>query len=191
MKTIEKVQSKTDKKVETKKKKLDIDEAFCAIQDCIELPSISLENEWVRLRDSEEYEEYPMIKLRALGSLYEDYDDEEYGDGGVAYSITVRGVVLNYSKGYSNTTQERLELLAIINGLEQIRVSSYLKIYTESKNIINAISLGDTIKWAQNYWKTEDGLNVKNRVLWQRLLTLLRGHQMVSFSFLSDSNERE
>lgn len=81
----------------------------------------------------------------------------------------------------SRTTNNRAELLAVINGLEQITVPCNVQIIGDSKYVVEGISHG-LAKWKSQGWRTGSGRHkrdLKNLDLWQRLDALIQVHQSV------------
>ncbi len=96
------------------------------------------------------------------------------GPGG--YGILMRaeetGLVKTFSKGFTLTTNNRMELLAVIVSLENLKSSGHeIHIHTDSRYVADAINKG----WLQN-WQKRGFKNVKNPDLWKRLLPLLQLH---------------
>lgn len=97
------------------------------------------------------------------------------------------GVVMLYNEnrkelsgGYKKTTNNRMEILAVIRGLEALKQPCCVTLYSDSKYVIDAIQKGWVQKWKKNNWfrnKSEKALNVD---LWIILLELLEEHN-VSF----------
>jgi len=78
--------------------------------------------------------------------------------------------------GYEpNTTNNRMEILAAIRGLEALKQTNpkySVQIYSDSSYLVNAIEKGWLDGWRQNDWKTSDKKPVKNRDLWERIIEL-------------------
>ncbi len=91
------------------------------------------------------------------------------------------GVVMIYGKhrrelseGFSLTTNNRMELLAVIRGLEALRRDNLsVKIYTDSRYVSDAVNKG----WVFN-WETKRFKNKKNVDLWQQFLVLYRKYKV-------------
>lgn len=76
------------------------------------------------------------------------------------------------SEGYKLTTNNRMELLAVITGLEALkRPGSSVKIYTDSKYVADAVEKGWVFQWESKGFKKK-----KNQDLWQRFLKIYRNH---------------
>ena len=74
----------------------------------------------------------------------------------------------DYFGGESSTTNNRMELTAIIKALMILKDQDNLKIYTDSKYVIDGISSW-IVKWKKNGWKTASKSSVKNADLWIKL----------------------
>jgi ribonuclease HI len=95
------------------------------------------------------------------------------------------GVVLMYgaakkelSEGYEKTTNNRMELLAVIRGLEALKESCRVNLYSDSKYVVDAIEKGWVVKWKQNGWMRNKKERASNVDLWQQLLVMLEKHQV-------------
>lgn len=100
------------------------------------------------------------------------------------------GVILRYgekekemSKGFSLTTNNRMELLAAIVGLEALKEPCKVMLYSDSKYLTDAINKGWLRSWESRGWKKADKSPVLNRDLWERLISLLDKHS-VTFCWL-------
>ena len=76
------------------------------------------------------------------------------------------------SGGFNNTTNNRMELMAVIAALEALKRPCSVKVYSDSKYIVNAINLGWVDKWKKFGWHKDAKRKsrVKNIDLWKRLL---------------------
>ena len=95
------------------------------------------------------------------------------------------GVVLMYgaakkelSEGYEKTTNNRMELLAVIRGLEALKESCRVNLYSDSKYVVDAIEKGWAVKWKQNVWMRNKKERASNVDLWEQLLVMLAKHQV-------------
>lgn len=81
------------------------------------------------------------------------------------------------SEGFKLTTNNRMEMLAVIKGLESLKFeNSDVKLYSDSKYIVDAVNKGWAKKWRANGWKRNKKEMAKNPDLWTRLLDLLEKH---------------
>ncbi len=96
------------------------------------------------------------------------------------------GVVLRYndqrkelSGGFRHTTNNRMELLAAIVGLESLNRPCRVTLHSDSKYLVDAINLGWARRWQANGWKrNKQGDKALNPDLWQRLLDLIAQHRV-------------
>ncbi len=109
------------------------------------------------------------------------------GKGGFGVILKYKEHVKEFSKGYLLTTNNRMELMAIIHGLEQIKVEAYVDIYSDSKYIIDAINNGWVAKWQENNWYRNKKAKAVNIDLWEKLLKLMNTHE-VSFNWIKGHN---
>ena len=94
------------------------------------------------------------------------------------------GVVLEHASGRKElhggealTTNNRMELMAAIRGLEALKRPVSAKVFTDSQYVLKGIS--EWIHgWKKNGWKTADKKPVKNADLWQKLDSLRHPHQL-------------
>ncbi len=83
------------------------------------------------------------------------------------------------SEGFALTTNNRMELMAVIKGLEALKFSnSHVIVVSDSKYVVDAVKQGWLFAWEKKGWK-----NVKNPDLWQRFLQLYRKHK-VTFKWI-------
>lgn len=75
------------------------------------------------------------------------------------------------------TTNNRMELMAVIAGLEALKIASKVKIYTDSQYVVNGITKW-LPNWLKNNWKNSQKKDVLNRDLWERLLKAMDGHEI-------------
>ncbi|MDO4189118.1 MAG: ribonuclease HI [Lachnospiraceae bacterium] len=93
-----------------------------------------------------------------------------------------------YSQGFLNTTNNRMELLGVITGLENITKPSDIEIISDSKYVIDAFNQNWVGNWVKNGWKNSQKKPVKNIDLWERLIKLLEPHN-VKFTWVKGHND--
>ena len=76
------------------------------------------------------------------------------------------------------TTNNRMELMAVIKGLRALKSPCDVTIYTDSAYVHNAFKNGWIIAWQRNGWKTKSKDDVKNQDLWKMLLNEMKPHQV-------------
>ena len=79
--------------------------------------------------------------------------------------------------GEAHTTNNRMELTAVIRALEALKRGCSVEVYTDSEYVKNGITAW-LPSWKRRGWKTADGKPVKNVDLWQRLDALVQKHQV-------------
>ena len=100
------------------------------------------------------------------------------GAGGWGAVLIYNGHERELSGGEPDTTNNRMELMAVIQGLEALKYPCEVEIYSDSAYTVNAFQNGWINSWAKNGWKKADNKAVLNTDLWQRLLALTKIHQV-------------
>lgn len=98
------------------------------------------------------------------------------GPGGWGTILRCGGTEKELSGGEKETTNNRMELLAVINGLEALNRRCKIRIYSDSKYVVDGITKGWAASWRKNGWKKADKKPALNTDLWERLLDLLDLH---------------
>ena len=80
--------------------------------------------------------------------------------------------------GMAGTTNNRMELTAVIRALEALTRPCRVELYTDSQYVKNAFTQDWVGKWQKNGWKTAAKKPVKNRDLWQQLIPLIQRHEV-------------
>ena len=80
------------------------------------------------------------------------------------------------SGGFQRTTNNRMELLGAIVGLEALKRPCDVTLWSDSQYLIHAMTKGWLASWQKKGWRTADKKPVKNQDLWQRLLEAIDGH---------------
>lgn len=100
------------------------------------------------------------------------------GPGGWAAILIFGTHRKEISGGFLNTTNNRMELIAVLEALSLLKEQCSVALYSDSRYIVDAINAGWLKKWQANNWrrnKKEKALNVD---LWQRLLPFMQQHQI-------------
>ncbi len=100
------------------------------------------------------------------------------GPGGYGVVIPDNGETREFSGGFRKTTNNRMELLACIVGLEQLAAPSAVALYSDSRYVVNGVTKGWAKNWQRNGWRKSNGEAALNIDLWRRLLTLLDRHDV-------------
>lgn len=99
------------------------------------------------------------------------------GPGGWGVLIKNRDFSQKFNGGEPNTTNNRMELMAVIKALENVKFNSKIKIYTDSQYVKNGITIWITT-WKNKNWRTSSNKEVKNRDLWEKLDKLVGHHEI-------------
>ena len=102
------------------------------------------------------------------------------GYGTVLHYVDSKGVLheREYSQGYVRTTNNRMELMAAIVGLEALTRSCDVELYSDSKYLTDAFNKKWIDGWIRKNWRRGKNEPVKNRELWERLLKAKAPHQV-------------
>lgn len=98
------------------------------------------------------------------------------GPGGYGVILRYKGVNKELSGGEPNTTNNRMELTAVITGLAALKEPCEVTLYSDSRYIIDAIQKGWAKKWQANHWMRNAKEPALNADLWEQLLGLLERH---------------
>lgn len=99
------------------------------------------------------------------------------GPGGWGALLRYKGRERECNGGELETTNNRMELKVVIEGLKCLTRPCKIKVYTDSRYVQQGISEW-IIRWQAKGWKTASGDPVKNQDLWQDLLAATRTHQI-------------
>lgn len=100
------------------------------------------------------------------------------GPGGYGAILIYKGHEKEISGGEEMTTNNRMELMAAIAGLEAIREPCIVDLYSDSKYLVDGISKGWAASWRSRGWIKSDKKPALNPDLWERLLNLLETHKV-------------
>lgn len=103
------------------------------------------------------------------------------GPGGYGVVLQHGSNTKELSGGSEATTNNRMEVMGVIVGLEALKEPCAVSLYSDSRYVVDAIEKGWVKRWQQNGWmrnKKEPALNID---LWQRLLPLLEVHKVSFF----------
>ena len=100
------------------------------------------------------------------------------GPGGWGAILMYKSFKKEISGGETETTNNRMELTAIIKALEALTEPCEVEVYSDSAYVVNNITEGYLTFWIMNAWRTSDKKPVKNQDLWQRLCDLMHVHDV-------------
>lgn len=136
------------------------------------------------------------VRLKILGGEFlkkiEIYTDGACsgnpGPGGWGAILRYGKVERELSGGEENTTNNRMELTAVISALKALKEPCEVELYSDSKYVVEAIEKGWAKSWRKNGWKKADRKPALNSDLWAVLLDLLEVHK-VRFNWVKGHNE--
>ena len=100
------------------------------------------------------------------------------GPGGFGTVLQFGAHRKDISGGFVLTTNNRMELLAVIRGLEALKQHCEVTVYSDSRYIVDAVNKGWAERWRANGWRRNKRENAVNPDLWGRLLDLLEKHDV-------------
>lgn len=100
------------------------------------------------------------------------------GPGGWGAVIIYGRHIRELSGGEENTTNNRMELTAVIEALSILKESCVVNLYSDSKYVIDGLKLGWAEGWKQNGWRKSNKKPALNPDLWDELLSLVEKHEM-------------
>ena len=100
------------------------------------------------------------------------------GPGGYGVILEHGGHEKELSGGFRRTTNNRMEILAVIVGLESLTEPCSATVYSDSRYVVDAIEKGWARKWQANGWMRNKRERALNPDLWERVLTALDKHEV-------------
>ena len=100
------------------------------------------------------------------------------GPGGYGVILIYNGVEKELSGGAAETTNNRMELMGVIAGLQALKVPCEVDLYTDSKYISDAMNLGWAARWQASGWMRNKTDRAQNPDLWEQVLDLCRIHNV-------------
>lgn len=100
------------------------------------------------------------------------------GKGGWGAILGFNGVEKEISGGERETTNNRMEVTAVIEGLKRLKEPCEVEVYSDSAYTVNAFEQGWIYSWKKSNWKKGDGKSVLNTDLWQELYDLTKIHKV-------------
>lgn len=125
------------------------------------------------------------------------------GHGGYAAILFREGPIRPeiYKRGFVLTTNNRMELLAVIRGLSECVEGESVTVYSDSKYIVDAVTQGWIDNWGRNGWRTSKRKPVKNKDLWLKIIAQsarvnvtwvwVKGHADNNGNILADQHARD
>ncbi len=100
------------------------------------------------------------------------------GPGGWGVILEWNGHEREFSGGETNTTNNRMELTAVIRGLEALKEPCVVELFSDSKYVLDALENGWALGWRKRGWVKSNKEPALNPDLWERLLELTQFHEL-------------
>lgn len=92
--------------------------------------------------------------------------------------LMFENIVKEISGGKAETTNNVMEITAVIEGLKLLKYPCAVEVYSDSAYVVNAFNQNWIANWRKNGWKNSKKEDVKNRELWEELETLTKIHDV-------------
>lgn len=112
------------------------------------------------------------------------------GPGGWGAILMFKEVKKEISGGHKQTTNNIMEITAVIEALKLLKRECDVEIYSDSAYVVNGFNNGWIYNWIKNNWETSNKEPVKNKELWQELYNLTKKHN-VSFIKVKGHSDNE
>ena len=100
------------------------------------------------------------------------------GPGGFGAVLLYKSARKEISGGYALTTNNRMELIAVIKALETLKEPCRINLYSDSRYVVDAVEKGWAQRWQKNNWKRNKNDKALNHDLWEHLLSLTAKHRI-------------
>lgn len=110
------------------------------------------------------------------------------GPGGWGAVLMYKDAKKEISGGSKETTNNIMELTAVVEGLKMLKYPCEVELYSDSAYIVNSFNQGWIYNWKKKNWKTADGKEVKNKEIWQELYELAKTHKVTFNKVKGHSN---
>lgn len=100
------------------------------------------------------------------------------GPGGYGVVLIYKEMRKELFRGFRLTTNNRMELLAAIEGVKSLKTKCKVTLYSDSKYLVDAINLGWLTSWQKKGWKRSKNKQVLNVDLWKKLVKYIEKHEI-------------
>ena len=100
------------------------------------------------------------------------------GPGGWGAILMYEDIKKEISGAKDNTTNNIMEITAVLEALKLLKVECEVKVYSDSAYVVNAFNQGWIENWKKNNWKTAGKNSVKNKELWEELCKFTEKHKV-------------
>ena len=107
-----------------------------------------------------------------------DSEIENIGAIGIILIYPEKNYKKEYSEAFFNTTNNKMELTAVIKAMQMLKEPCKIKIHSDSAYIVDSFDKGWIEAWRSNSWKRGKNEELKNRELWQLLYILVKKHDV-------------
>jgi ribonuclease HI len=126
-----------------------------------------------------EWDEIPEINLYSDGGA-----EPNPGKGVFGVVMEYKGKKKEFCQGYEMSTNNRMELMGVIFGLERLKTKSIVNVFTDSRYVIDGIEKGWAERWKSKKWYRNGSEKAINFDLWDKLLTLISTQEKVKFNWI-------
>jgi len=105
------------------------------------------------------------------------------GKGGYGAVLIYNGTRKEISGGYNKTTNNRMEIMAVLKALEALKEPCEVLLISDSKYVVDAINKGWVFSWSKNGWMRNNKEKALNIDLWEKLLKIMSVHK-VTFEWI-------
>lgn len=117
------------------------------------------------------------LKLKKIKLFTDGACSGNPGPGGWAAILQYNGKEKEICGGEKDTTNNRMELTAVIQGLKALKEPCEVTVYSDSRYVVDSISKRWVFSWEKNGWRKSDKKPALNSDLWQELLKQIRYHE--------------
>lgn len=110
------------------------------------------------------------------------------GPGGWGAVLLCDGTQKEISGAQPNTTNNIMEMTAVLEALKMLKYECDVEIYSDSAYVVNCFNQGWIYNWQKNNWRTASKEPVKNRELWEELYNLTKKHKVQFFKVKGHSD---
>lgn len=132
----------------------------------------------------------PKVKIYTDGACANNPGEGGFGIILMYQTSDNKTVSKEFSKGYKLTTNNRMELLAVIEALNILKKPCEVELYSDSKYVVDAINQGWLDNWQAKNWKLNTKNPVKNIDLWEKYLISQKPHD-IKFIWVKGHNDNE
>lgn len=125
------------------------------------------------------WDEIPIIHLYSDGCA-----EPNPGKGGFGVIMIYNGKRKEFKQGYVLTTNNRMELMGVIYGLERLKTKSIVNVFTDSRYVVDGITKAWAEKWKSKNWFRTKNKMAMNHDLWERLLNVIAEQHEVNFNWV-------